>query len=286
MAFATVLGINPMTVELILRYLTKAGFVPQGRVGHSSPHYLAVHLKNLILALAAYLPSEAVEAVRILNDLPRRPPVRNALLPSSEEYAFKSSVEEGVFFGHWIEEQIIKRSHWVEDEYNPMSDDTAALLYQNHHVSMMVEPAYVMSVAPCFDGGGFFYDIFENSKDKVSESKKHPVLIRDTRFTVELLITAGKLLADTLAKQASTPNPDPVPGRTGEGDATLETIKAAGPGSHDGLLDTPASQTRRQRPSNKAQPKTSQGGRQSPPLLSADHARGRVRDAGPSTCNP
>ena len=282
-----------MTVELILRYLAKARLIPQGLPGKRSVDWFAPEIKNLILALAAYQPSDAVNAVLALNNLPCD---TNDLLnlSSGGESRLMSGVKKGTLFGDWIVEQIEKRSHWIEDEYNPISEERAARLFQEHCVSMTVEPPGVWAVTPYSSDSiktHFYYDVFQKPENRDYRLRKYPVLFRETRFTVELLIAAGRLLADTLAKQPGPSTPDPVPGRTGEGDdATPDTMKAAGSGNHDGPLDTPASRTktrtRRRRSLNKAQLTAQQEGKQLLLAVPASRERGHVRDAGPPTCNP
>jgi len=278
MVFATVLGINPMTVELTLRYLAKAGLVPQGLPGRRSAHYFAAHLKNLILALAAYLPSEAVKAVKALNTLSCR---TNALANSltSDKSA---AVEKGILFGDWIVQEIEARVVRVEADYVDLTPKKEAYRVQRE-IRMVVNPPSAANWRPNnpddVKGSTDWYhvDIFYEEGGQAVMAPR-PVLSRQTNFTVELLIAAGSLLADTLAAQAATPIPDPAPGRAGEGDnAVPETMKAAGPGSHDGLLDTPATRTRRQRPLNKAQPNASQGRKQS----CADDAVSELRGSYP-----
>jgi hypothetical protein len=285
LVFATVLGVNPMTVELILRYLAKAGLVPQGLPGHRSVHYLAVHLKNLILALAAYLPSEAVEAVRVLNDLSCN---TNALLNMTTP-GEAAPVERGLLFGDWIIQEIEARVIAVEADHIVIDPEEPPFL-DARQICMSVKPARAWNMRPnkpsdvksSFDR--YHFDHFASANWRAEIGKGAPVLSRQTTFTVELLIAAGDLLADTLAAQATTPIPDPVPGRTGEGDATPETTKAAGPGSHDGLqLEHPASRTRKRRPLNKAQLIASQGSKQLSLATANDHSGDRVRGAGSST---
>ncbi len=263
MVFATVLGINPMTVELILRYLAKAGFVPQGLPGRRSAHYLAEHLKNLILALAAYLPSDAEAAVRTLNDLPCCTNDLSNLVTSDKS----AVVKRDTLFGDWIVQEIEARVVRVEADHTDLTPKKEAYRVQRE-IRMALNPPSASNWQPNdpndvrTESDHYHIDFFYEKGGKALEAPR-PVLSRQTAFTVELLIAAGSLLADTLAAQAVTSIPDPAPGRAGEGDATPETMKAAGPGSHDGLLDTPATRTRRQRPLNKAQPIASQGRKQS-----------------------
>ena len=279
LAFITSLRLNPMTEELRLRYLAKAGLIPLGLPGRRAPEWSRRDLKNRLLATPAHLPSEAVEAVRILNDLPSTPNERL----NHDEHRLASSVKKGVTFGDWVMEEIEKRSRWIEPEYDPISDAEAARLYQEHYVSMTLDPPLVTVVAPNFDRPDTsFLDTFGGSGDE-PHLPTYPVLSRETRFDVRLLIMAGQLLL----KQPRTSTPEPAPGRAGEGgDATPGTTRATGSGNHGGPVDTPAPRTRRRRPSNKAQPTTAPDGKQLPLGLAAEGFGERVRGAGSSTCNP
>lgn len=269
-----------MTVELILRYLAKAGFVPQGLPGRRSAHYTAEHLKNLILALAAYLPSDAAAAVRTLNGLRC---ITNDLLNSltSDKPAV---VKKGTLFGDWIVQEIEARVVRVEADYVDLTPKKEAYRVQRE-IRMVLNPPSASNWRPNSLNDvktrlDFYHiDAFYEEGGKALEAPR-PVLSRQTAFTIELLIAAGDLLADTLATQAATSIPDPVPGRTGEGDATPETTKAAGSGNHDGpLLEHPATQTRRRRPLNKAQPIASQGRKQSCPDGAVSELRGPCHPA-------
>lgn len=268
---AAVTGLNPMTVELILRYLGKGGLVPKGLPGRRSAHYELVHLKNLILALAAYMPSDAVEAVQKLNDLRC---LTNALanFNSSSETL---TISRGVLFGDWIMAEIEARASRTKPELTAAEQKIPPQLRRGRTTTMSILPQSAFISWPVYgpdDTVHYHTEYFglENISD-------HPmaVLRRGTTFTDELLDAAGDLLADTLATQAATSIPDPVPGRTGKGDATPETTKAAGSGNHDGLLfEHPATQTRRRRPLNKAQPIASQGRKQSRPDGAVSELRG------------
>lgn len=108
---AAVTGMNPMTVELILRYLAKAGLVPRGSPGKRSEHYSDEHLKNLVLALAAYQPNNAVNAVQLLAEL--RCNTNDLLYP----HTFPSRVPKGTLFGDWITQEIRARVTRCEADY-------------------------------------------------------------------------------------------------------------------------------------------------------------------------
>lgn len=268
---AAVTGLNPMTVELILRYLGKVGLVPKGLPGRRSAHYSTEHLKNLILALAAYQPSESVEAVQKLNDLHCN---TNALanLAFSPEIP---AISKGVLFGNWIMAEIEARISRTEPELAVAEQEAPPELRRGRTITMSIIPPSTFTTRPVYgaDGTVQFYTDYFMPKDPLSPTT--PALRRQTTFTDELLNAAGDLLADTLATQAATSIPDPVPGRTGEGDAAPETTKAAGSGNHDGLLfEHPATQTRRRRPLNKAQPIASQGRKQSRPDGAVSELRG------------
>jgi len=277
LVFSTVLGINPMTVELILRYLAKAGFVPQGLPGRRSAHYTAEHLKNLILALAAYLPSDAEAAVRTLNDLSCHTNDLSNLVTSDNS----AVVKRGTLFGDWIVQEIEARVARIDGDLADLVSEKASFQIQRE-IRMVLNPPSASNWQPndpndIKTSSDWYHIDFFYEKGSRSLEAPRPVLSRQTAFTVELLIAAGELLADTLAMQAATSIPDPVPGRTGEGDAIPETMKAAGSGNHDGLLDTPATRTRRQRSVNKAQPTASQGRKQS----CADDAVSELRGSYP-----
>lgn len=268
LTIAAVTGLNPMTVELILRYLGKAGLVPKGLPGRRSAHYTIVHLKNLILALATYLPSDAVDAVQKLNDLPCD---TNALLNLGTSHL---DVPRGTLFGEWIVQQIEARVGRMERALTADEQQLPPRQRLGRRITMSVSPPTASVMQPVYDSGTVSYhiDSFEN---KEAAKGSIPVLSRQAAFTDELLDAVAGLLADTPAAQAATPIPDLAPGRAGEGDDAIpETTKAAGPGSHDGLLDTPATQTRRQRPLNKAQPIASQGRKQSCPDGAVSELRG------------
>ncbi len=276
MVFATVLGMNPMTIELILRYLAKAGLVPHGQVGKRSAHYFAVHFKNLILALAGAQPLDAVEAVQILNDLRCN---TNALLRMNSGSV--APVERGMSFGDWIVQEIEARIVTVEAD-RIVIDPEDDLFLEDHRIGMSLAPARAWNMRPYktsdinSSSNMHHFDHFAPVNWRSETRKEMPVLTRQTIFSVELLIAAGALLADTLAAQVATSIPDPAPGRAGEGDdATPETTKAAGPGSHDGpQLEHPATQTRRHALLNKAQPIASQGRKQSCPDGAVSKLRG------------
>ena len=279
LAFIASLRLNPMSEELRLRYLAKAGLIPLGLPGQRAAEWSAEQIKNRLLSTAGPWPSEAVEAVRILNDLPSTPYERL----NHDEHPLASRIKKGVLFGDWVMEDIEKRSRWIEPEYDPISDERAARLYQTHYVSMTLDPPLVEVAAPNFDRPGTsFLDRFGGSGDE-PRLPTYPVLYRETRFDVRLLIMAGQLLV----KQPRTSTPKPAPGRAGEGgDATPGTTRATGSGNHSGPVDTPAPRTRRRRPLNKAQPTTAPDGKQLPLGLAAEGSGERVRDAGSSTPSP
>lgn len=261
-----------MTVELVLRYLGKAGLVPKGLPGQRSAPYELVHLKNLLLGLAAYQPSEAVEAVQKLNDLPCRTNALVNLAFSSETRA----ISRGLLFGDWIKAEIEARVSKSKRELTLAEQELPPHLRVGRTININISKPSVFTSCPVYGADNtvqYYSDYFvlENTSDQPM-----PALSRATTFTDELLNAAGELLADTLAKQAVLSIPDPTPGRAGEGDdATPDTTKAAGPGSHDGpQLELPASRTRRQRPLNKAQPIASQGRKQSCPDGAVSELRG------------
>ncbi len=265
---AAVTGLNPMTVELILRYLGKAGLVPKGLPGRRSAHYTIVHLKNLVLALAAYLPSDAVDAVQKLNDLPCD---TNALTNIG---SFHLDIPIGTLFGDWITREIEARVLRTERVLSAGEQQLPLRLRQGRFITMSVFPPTVRVLHPVHDLETVRYHIDTFGTKKAAKDSM-PVLSREATFTDELLNAVANLLADTPAAQADTPIPDLAPGRAGEGDdATPETTKAAGSGNHDGLLDIPATRTRRQRSLNKAQPIASQGRKQSCPDGAVSELRG------------
>jgi len=265
---AAVTGLNPMTVELILRYLGKAGLVPKGLPGRRSAHYTAVHLKNLILALAAYQPSDAVDAVQKLNDLCCD---TNALANFGLSHL---DIPRGTLFGDWIIQEIESRVSRVERVLTADEQQLPPRLRQGRRITMSVSPPTVTVMQPVYDLGTVSYHL-DSFGAKEAAVGSEPVLNRQATFIDELLNAAADLLSDTPAAQAATPIPDPVPGRTGEGDATPETTKAAGSGNHDGLLlEHPATQTRRRALLNKAQPTASQGRKQSCPDGAVSELRG------------
>lgn len=276
LTFATVLGMNPMTVEVILRYLAKAEMVPKGLPGRRSDHYTAIHLKNLILALAAYQPSDVVDAVQKLNSLCCH---TNRLMSLGLSHL---DIPGGTLFGDWIIQEIKARVSRGEHVLTSDEQEVDPRLRRGRRIIMSVSPPTATVVQPVYNNETIAYHQDSFGAKEAAKSPM-PVLTREVTFTDELLNTAGDLLADTLEWQATLPTSSPSPGRTGGNNATPETTKAAGSGNHDGLLDTPASRTRRRRPLNKAQPIASQGSKQLPSATASGHSGDCVRGLGPST---
>ena len=105
-----------------------------------------------------------------------------------------------------------------------------------------------------------------NFRSAISEPVGGPRLRSARRLTtinLDLILVAGQLLADTLARSpVPTLIPDVSPGSGAEGNATPETTKAAGPGSHNGLQRDVSGLAHQTAPLNKEQSNAGEGGGQ------------------------
>ena len=233
-----------------MRALSDVGMVPKGGPGgrKRSAHFEAIHLANVILALAGAQPSDGPSAVATFSEL--------RSLDTSEKY------------GDWLAAEITYRA----------TAEGAALIradiaFRNEYgvtkrdMTMSDNPPSAWISELRDDGTRRELRSFRPADRK--SSSPEPSMRRMTTIKLDLLKVAGELLADTLSRQSTTTiSPDLAPGRAGEGDVTPETTKAAGPGSHNGLRsEQPAlAQTESL---NKAKVIALQAGEQSAPSATA-----------------
>lgn len=261
---AFVAGLNPMTIELTLRYLAKAGFVPRGQPGKRSEHYSDEHLKNLILAFAGHQPVDAVKAVYLLNEL------RCSPYPHLDRATSPSGISCGVFFGEWLKQEIRSASKLKKAAIASCDLDT----FTAREIGMTVNPPSAFN--SCRANKLITkYDYFFPD-ETLSED---PLFARPLIFKAEFLVAVGELLSDASGVQITPLIPDPAPGSAGEGDATSETMKASGTGIHEGLQShQPATRAypalAQTAHSSKAHSNAQEGGKQSPPAFKASRVAG------------
>lgn len=236
-----VTGFAPATWERITGYLANAGYILKGQPGGGigSAHYQAGSIVSALMGGSAHVPSEAPAAVRALENLRARGPNRLASLNmDGEPNVF---VQPGTSLRDCLEQDVLK---WASP--------TPAML------KMFLEeepwlPAWTLEMSPSMPfaslsqfrfGIGWGYTTFHPDRAHLAEHP--PGARRKLELTLPVLKVAGELLADTLARQSRSPNPNSAPGSAGEGDARPETTKASGTGIHEGLQSNQPTHTREQ----------------------------------------
>ena len=242
--FAERTGLRPNTFEVLLRLTREAGYTPKGISGGrgKAAHFDATHLKNLVLACAGYQPSDGVAAIEALDGL------------------IKSGSDLQVSLGDWLKAQIEHiATKEGEAEVRQLLLERGATQSPLPELAMCVSPpsAWYYDVVTQAEGAFTAQVSFRELKDDPSLSPPAHSLRRTTTITLNLLLTAGELLADTLERQRAKSAPDPFSNGSVREIHDPEGTKAAGPGSHDGLplkqsalaTNTPRTAPRKKAPS-------------------------------------
>ncbi len=214
-AIAASTGSNPSTVARQNRALADDGLVTKGQVGGAgkSAHYDDPSLTHLILAQAAALPSEAPAVVRVLAGL-------------------VSDTDERL--ADWLAAKI--RQAATPEGAATLRAEIAKNQRDITEWDLTLVPSTPLAWTSTRSADGTSRVICQfHAKDRelFPTSPRNSVRHMTTIFP-ELILVAGELLADGLARRLPPLIPDPSPGRDGEG-ATPETTKASGTGIHGGL---------------------------------------------------
>ena len=277
-------GYKPLAIEVRLRFLTQAGLVPSVSRGQRSPHYTAEHLKNVILGLVSELPSDAAEAVRVLNDLP----CSTNALANVGDYSGVAAVQQGMTLGDYLIQEIKAPNGGVTADYMVVDPEVAPFV-EPRQINLSLRPPRAVNIRHVIGQdrrpvlNSFHIETFGRSDPNAHIGQNTLPFYRQVFISNELLVVAHKLLAHTLAVQAAASKPKPTPARAGEDNASLKNSEAAGPASHDGLSDTLATNTHRRQSLSKTDPISSRGGRQSPPSSTSNNSGVRVQGASSAT---
>lgn len=199
---AVVLDMNPMTLELILRYLAKRRLVPQGRRGHRSEHYTAEHLKNVLLAVSAFQPIDAADAVETLDDLRTGwlelalplPPGAYPDEPDPDLY----DIEPGTAFGDWMVQRI---TAWLSPTPE-MLESVDKDYYKGFAIRISMSPLAQLAYVETLGVGRRRKEQFAPAIHLI---KLPPHTRRILEITEHVLAVAALLLTDSLAKLSVTP---------------------------------------------------------------------------------
>ncbi len=240
--FAGSVGAKPMTVERQNRSLLDGGLLRRGSPGKAL-HYNPMEYAYLVLAQAAGQPGDAADIARTLANL---------------------CADNGQSLLDWIVAEIELAA--TPEGQNALRDEIE-IGYQRRVPTRELTVSVTGSVA---DAWISIRNQTETKRDlhsfRVADRELIPVRPRSVRtlttIRMDLILVAGELLADTPALP-KTLIPLPTPGRDGEGDATPETTKAAGPGSHNGLLSGQPALNAQTEPLEKAKSNDRQGSKQS-----------------------
>ena len=266
-AFAQAVRRKPLAIELTFRTLAKAGLLPRGAPGKRSGHYGARSLRNIVLALAAPMPSDAAEAVKALEGLVCN---TNQLAQHVVPGSSFTHVQRGVLFGEWLEGQIVARAH-AGDEFSQDAADFSMPLYARWHLEMNMSPPWATHVRPCETA--VHMDSFGPDKRSLFDEADATTLAHQTLMSMSVLNVAGRLLADTLAHEGASPIPPPTLPGVGEGDATPKKARAFGMPVHEGPRSDEPAREARAAPSDKAQSATDKNRKQSASDSVGHHAR-------------
>ncbi len=226
------MGVNPMTMERILRVLGIARLIPSEGRGKRSGEFGAVALKNIILGAMAPSPGEAGEAVMALDGLIFRP---NALMHSGQPHVHGTPV--GTTLGVYVQ-SLIERLSDLDVGVAMMNDGASHHYDQPLEIIAEFRPASAYVSRRRQGRDERILEIFTPPESTVEE--KQPGMQHGSKMRLSVLVTAGKLLHHTLSKQGTLIT-ESSPGRDETETAALETTKAFGTGIHEGLLsDVPA----------------------------------------------
>ena len=223
------MGINPMTVERILRILGAEKLTPPGTVGRRTADFNVVALAHVILAFGAVQPADAADAVRRLSQL-RSSPNLLATIGNAEQPGDQLLIE-------WICAMIEKLAD-TDYAAKMLAEHGSSSFYERLVLNMNVADRAVYiswNVKAKSEQRSLWFVAREQGL--VPEEQRHRRV--SVSIDIHVLAAAGRLLADTLARQP-TLIPKPAPGSAGKGDAYPEKMKATGPGSHGGLHEYPA----------------------------------------------
>ena len=266
--FAEILRMNPMTLDRILRELSAAGFVPRVSPGKRSPHYQLDALVNVVLALAAESPSEAAAAVRALSTLvyDRERSTQRFMQVGEDRARFRDLI------GRYLEDfaDSDHAAKTLEDLREARASDRAV-----PQITMNLDPLWACITLPPENPAYADEKQWYLPEDAELLTQPAPAGWHPFVMDYDLLVTAGQLYADTLARQTATLIPDSAPGSAGEGEATPETTKASGTGIREGLRSEQPAPKAQTAPVNKAQFATKEGSKQR--LLNSVVPRSQVR---------
>ena len=249
---STSMGLNPMTMERTLRVLGIAGLIPSLGRGKRSGEFGAAALKTIVLGAMAPSPGEAADVAVALDALRFRP---NMLAHGTKTIVNGTPV--GVTLGSYVQD-LIERLSDPEEGKTMLADGADHHYAQPLEIVAEFEPAqaYVTRRLPGRDER--VLEMFTQPQSLFPETQ--PGLQHGSKLRLSVLVTAGDLLRDTLAKQGVL-IPESSSGRDDEGSTTPETKKASGTGIHEGLQSgNPVPEALR--PMNKAQCATDKGSKQ------------------------
>ena len=232
---APVLHTSPATLDRGTASLAAAGYTRKARPGGGigAVHYDLYEIRNVLLGSSAHVPSEAADAVAALEGLVSREP--NALS------SFRSDIPAGIKFGVWLAAEIERWASPTPEMLASLNDEDGS--GSSSLVVSMSPGRRHAHVGQWYANGNSSLTTFMPERGLFPHE---PWTARRTlEITERVLLVAGELLADTLARQVSLPLSKPKPASGGnEGDVPeTETTKATGPASR-GDLDAEPSASR------------------------------------------
>ena len=238
-----------MTMERLLRALSDAGFLRKGSAGRRL-HFIAHEIAHILLGQAAGSPSDAPNIVRVLAELRADDNGERLVDWLTSEIKWAATPEGAA---------VIRSEMTLWDDKGVVARDLTLCAGPSPYAWISTRRA---------DASGRDLRSFHPA-DRPLISGPAPIVRHMTTIGLGLILVAGELFADTLARRpAPTLIPDPAPGSAGEGNTSPETTKAAGPGSPNGLQSELSALARRTAPFDKVQSNAGEGGGQphlSPP---------------------